>query len=203
MAVAKEFEEELDKLFRQRTQRLRSILRMASPGKAPNFGRKNVDHSIERLQSLASQALAHRLAKWEFNIHAPKKQWWFVKGRGPKEKRQNFNEWYNRTFPRESTCIYAFWAGGNKCIWVGKTIKGRSRPGDHFEKHWFSQVRRITIRPVRNKGQVPKLECLAIHHFRPSKNTNLAAAGRWTKKCPLCDIHKAIKSELRKIFRLK
>jgi len=44
------------------------------------------------------------------------------------------------------------------------------------------------------------LECLAIHRFRPTKNKVKAATENWTPKCPLCALHKTIRTELRKIY---
>lgn len=65
MAFSKEFERELNRLFRLRTHWLRSELGAKGAGKPPQFGRKKVDKGIERLQLLASGALALKLAKAE------------------------------------------------------------------------------------------------------------------------------------------
>jgi hypothetical protein len=50
---------------------------------------------------------------------------------------------------------------------------------------------------------VPKLECLAIHRFRPRENGMKASIPKWAKKCPVCVAHELIADELRRIFALR
>jgi hypothetical protein len=113
-----------------------------------------------------------------------------------------FEKWFKEKFPRLKNYVYVFWGNKKKCLYVGKTGKGGSRISSHFIKHWFGSTRRIDIFSS-TASQIPKLECLAIHHFEPVYNKNKAATKNWTKKCPLCTIHKDIEKELRKIFRLR
>jgi len=68
MAFSKTFERELNNLFRQRTDWLRRKLGAKGAGKPPKFGRKKVNAGIRRLQEKASDALARKLAKAEFNM---------------------------------------------------------------------------------------------------------------------------------------
>ena len=49
----------------------------------------------------------------------------------------------------------------------------------------------------------PMLECLAMHRFQPTYNAAKAETKKWTSKCPLCQVHRNIWTELRAIFRLK
>jgi len=158
---------------------------VSGAGKPPEFGRRKVTSGISRLQEIASQALAHKLAKEAFNEHVASRKNYQIKGRGPAEKKANFEEWFSR-FKNTKGLIYAFWGWNGKCIYVGRTGSHRSRPSSHMEKYWFSGVKRVTIFDVRRKSQIPKLECLGIHHLQPKRNKNRAASKKWTKACPLC-----------------
>jgi hypothetical protein len=202
MAFSKQFVKTLDELFRRRTHWLRSELGLVKPGQPPKFGRKKVDDTISKLQEIASNAFARKLAKTEFEKHTPKRKLWHINGHGRDDKKTRFNNWYKKIGISTKGCVYVFWGNGNT-LYVGKTGSGGSRPSSHFEKYWFSNVKRVTIYAVKSKSQIPKLECLAIHHFRPIHNKNKAATKKWTKACPLCKIHHSIENELRSIFRLR
>lgn len=201
MAKAVQFRRTVDRLFRRRASWLRNALGKPIPGAPPSFGRREREKAIDQLQGLASDSLARKLAKKEFLRSVDKKKSWHVKGWGRDEKRQLFNGWYEEHIPYRR-CIYIFWKG-NKCVYVGKTKGGAGRPSAHFEKHWFSGATRIDIYALRGKKSLPALECLAIHRFQPRENKNKAQTAKWTKKCPLCKVHRDIKSELRSIFSLR
>lgn len=203
MAFSKKFERELNSLFDQRTLWLRSKLGNQGVGKPPKFGRKKVDAGITKLQEIASAALAHKLAKAEFDEHVASARNYHVKGRGYEKKRENFEKWFNANFRNRKGLIYAFWGNGHQCIYIGRTGSHGSRPSSHFDKFWFSQVKRVTIFIIKGKSHIPKLECLAIHRFLPSRNKNKASTKKWTKACPLCTTHKYIENELRNIFRFR
>jgi len=203
MAFSKEFERELNRLFRERTHWLRSELGVQGAGQPPQFGRKKVDRSISRLQMIASAALAYKLAKAEFEAHVTNWKNYQIKGWGPRDKRQQFETWFDSHFRKRRGLVYAFWNRLNKCIYIGRTGPRGSRPASHFDKHWFSAVTRVTIYSVKAPSHVPKLECLAIHRFRPKRNQVKASAKKWTKACPLCTTHRYIDSELRSIFRFR
>ncbi len=203
MAFSKSFERELNGLFRQRTDWLRRKVGSSRPGQPPKFSRKKVDAGIRKLQAIASSALAHKLAKSEFNEHVASRKNYRVKGRGADEKKKRFEEWFAAHFRRTKGFIYAFWGNHKKSIYVGRTGSRGSRPSSHMEKGWFSQVQRITVFAVSGQSHIPKLECLAIHYFQPARNKNRAATRKWTKACPLCKTHRYIESELRAIFRFR
>ena len=203
MAFSKLFDRELNRLFLQRTHGLRLELGTKKTGKPPRFSRKKVDAGIRKLQTIASKALAHKLAKSEFVEHVASRKYYYVKGHGPNDKKKKFEKWFAVNFRRTKGLIYAFWGNQKKCIYVGRTGSHGSRPSSHFEKFWFSSVKRVTIFVVRGQSHIPKLECLAIHHFQPTRNKNKAATKKWTKACPLCTTHKYIESELRDIFRFR
>jgi len=203
MAFSRQFERQLDKLFHQRTHWLRNEIGSKKAGQPPKFGRSKVNKAIERLQQIASDALAHKLAKTEFNRFVSHKKNYRIKGHGPENKKDKFENWFSKHFPGTTGLIYAFWGNNNKSIYVGRTGSGGGRPSSYFDKYWFSSVKRVTIFSIRGKSHIPKLECLAIHHFQPKRNKNIAATKKWTKACPLCEIHKHIESELRDIFRFR
>jgi len=202
MAFSKQFVKTLDELFRQRTHWLRLVLGLAKPGKPPKFNKQKIDTAIKKLQEMALDAFARNLAKTEFEKHVVKPKSWHIKGHG-NDKKKNFKKWYNDKISAEN-CIYIFWGKDRKeCLWVGKTCSGSSRPSFHFDKIWFLKAKRVTIYPVQSKSQIPKLECLAIHRFRPIYNKNRAATKKWAKTCPIHKIHRSIQIELRSIFRLR
>ena len=203
MAFSKSFDLELDRLFRQRTHWLRRELGTKKTGKPPRFKRKKVDAGIRKLQTIASEALAHKLAKSEFEEHVVSRKNYYVKGRGPDDKKKQFEKWFAANFRRTKGLIYAFWGNHKKCIYVGRTGSHGSRPSSHFRIFWFRSVKRITIFVVRGQSHIPKLECLAIHDFQPTRNKNKAAKKKWTKACPLCRTRKNIESELRSIFSFR
>lgn len=202
MAFSKTFEGELNSLFRQRTYWLRQQLGTTGAGKPPHFGRKKVTQGISKLQEIASKALSQKLAKVAFEEHVKLKKNYRIKGRGPADKKVKFEKWF-AAFERRKGLVYVFWRNNKQCVYVGRTGSHGSRPSSHFDKYWFSCVTRVTILDVKNKSQIPKLECLAIHHFRPKRNKNRAATKRWTKACPLCTTHKYIENELRDVFRFR
>lgn len=203
MAFSKSFERELNSLFRQRTHWLRQELGSSGAGKPPEFSRKKVDAGISKLQTIASNALAKQLAKSEFDKHVASPKNHHIKGHGPDNKKEKFEKWFTAHFSKTKGLIYSFWGNRKKCIYVGRTGSHGSRPSSHFEKFWFSGVKRVTIFAVNGQSHTPKLECLAIHHFQPTRNKNKAATKKWTKACPLCTTHKYIENELRNIFRLR
>jgi hypothetical protein len=160
MAFSKEFERELSRLFRQRTHWLRSELGDKGAGKPPKFGRNKVNRGIARLQLIASAALAYKLAKAEFENHVSHRKNYQIKGWGPRDKRQQFETWFDMHFSKRKGIVYSFWSARKKCIYVGRTGARGSRPASHFDKHWFGAVKRVTIYSVKTSSQVPKLECL-------------------------------------------
>ena len=202
MAFSNTFEKTLDSLFHRRTYWLRSIIN-SKRGQPPKFGRREVDKGIGELQQIASNALSHKLARVEFKKHITIQKRWHIKGHGRTSKRQIFIEWFDKNFDSRKGYIYILWGNRNKCIYVGRAGRRGGRPTNHFDKQWFGGVKYIYVFPIRARSQIPKIECLAIHHFQPRENINKAATRKWTKACPLCKIHRLIERDLRNIFRLK
>lgn len=202
--VAVEFHSELDALFERRTSWLRKVVDKGIKSRPKVFDKNKRRKAIERLQNLATEALARDLAKKEFNkIVDKKKQWGCTKskGWGRAEKQEHFNIWFQKHIPFKN-CIYIFWKEKH-AEYAGRTLRGKGRPQSHFDKFWFTGVKRIDIYSTSQASEVPKLECLAIHRFKPRQNGVKASTPKWAKKCPVCEAHKFIREELNKIFALK
>jgi hypothetical protein len=109
VAFSKTFERELNKLFHQRTDWLRRKLGAKGVGKPPEFGRNKVNAGIKKLQLIASDALAHKLAKAEFDEHVVSRKNYHIKGAGPQAKKEQFDAWFAARFKKIKTSglIYA------------------------------------------------------------------------------------------------
>ncbi len=204
MSYAAQFRRELDKLFAKRTHWLRIAIEGPKPGMPPRLSRAVVRKAIDKMQRLASDALARALAREEFEDCVDIKWSWHAKkgkGRGPDAKRKSFNRWFDDNLG-PGGYIYVFWRHG-QCMYVGKTGRSGRRISSHFEKAWFQPVTRLDIYASRGRRFLPALECLAIHRFQPLKNKSKAETRKWTRKCELCELHRAIEQEVGGIFRLR
>ena len=201
---AKQFERVLLRLFSDRNHRLRSFVRRPGSGKAPTFDRKKKYHGVRELQRLLLRCRNRDCWKRESRKRVALKRQWHVtpsKGFGVDEKRRGFDRWFAKYIPYRN-CVYVFWAG-RTCKYVGRTVRGKNRPQDHFAKWWFSSVKRIDIFAASSALEVPMLECLAAHRFRPTMVKNKPAKQKWAKKCPLCAMLTIIKKEVEALFWLK
>ena len=193
-----QFERELDKLFKERTYWLKKAIGIKKIGQPPTFNQAKVRKTIKKLQEIASEILINKFKKSEFR--GSKKREWWVKGHGVEGKKENFKKWFKKN-KLPSHYIYIFWAG-RKPIYAGRATHGEGEAASKFDKHYFSQIQHIDIYPSK-ASELPKLECLAIHIFDPSKNKIKAGAKKWTKKCPICEVRREIESELKRLFILK
>jgi hypothetical protein len=164
--------------------------------------RKKINQAIAALQDLTSNILASGLAKKEFEENAGPKSGRKIVGRGWRQQKDKFEKWFQNKYPDQDELVYVFW-NKNKCQYVGRTGNGGSRPSSHFNRKDIPKITRVDIYPAKSKKHTPKLECLAVHRFGPSANNYRPSMKKRTKKCPLCAIHKQIKADLRKIFRIK
>ncbi len=196
------FNRRLDGLFHRRTHRLRYLVSKREPGRAPDLNRTTVTREIFQLNLLASKCLATTARRAFCATYSQHKQWRTKnKGRGWLEKQRAFGKWYANKIDHRN-CVYVFWHLST-CLYVGKTVHGRGRPQSHFDKHWFPKATRIDIYSTSQKSLVPRLECLAMHLFEPTKTRQKAATKKWTKKCPICEVRGEIRRELRRIFSLR
>lgn len=202
--AASRFRTELDRLFRRRTHWLRSAVEGPRPGPPLSLSRSHVRRAAATLQDLASEALAAKLARDEFENGVLQRRSWHAKkgkGRGADAKRRSFNAWFDERL-RPGTYVYVFW-NRRHCVYVGKTARSGRRISSHFDKHWFGGVTRVDVHTARGRRILPALECLAIHRFQPTRNKFRAERRKWTKRCRLCTVHRMIDQELRSIFRLR
>jgi len=198
------FRRELEALFRRRTQWLRSSVETPHPGRRVSLSKGHVDNAVVRLQELASEVLAEKLARREFELGVRGRRSWHAKrgkGRGVDAKRRSFNQWFDKHLGA-GTFVYVFWRRRN-CIYVGKTRRSGRRISGHFEKHWFGSVTRVDVYQTTGRRVLPALECLAIHRFQPARNKFKAEKRKWTRRCALCKVHRQINDELRRIFRFR
>lgn len=201
MKYQAEFNKVLNKLYRRRVSWLHRVISGQRPGARLQFNQKERNDVITELQNIASIALSRKLAKREFERSVVKKKTWFKKGHGVSAKKREFEEWLRRKIPKDRGKVYVFF-NKKKCLYVGRTTGRGGRPKAQFKKGWFKRATRIVMYSANDKKSLPRLECLAIHHLDPRKNKMRASRGKWTRKCPLCKIHKGIRTELRQIYSL-
>jgi hypothetical protein len=77
---------------------------------------------------------------------------------------------------------------------------GGKRPLAHFDKNWISLAGFLQVFEVKNKSQLYKLECLAMHHFRPRKSRRKPCRARYTKACPVCAKHRQLAKKVKSLF---
>jgi hypothetical protein len=204
MALVKQFEDDLKKLFLRRTAWLRGAVGKKRPGPPPTFTKKKVKRALERMVLTAREILIKKRGQKAFNSHVLLKRQWQVnseKGFGRRAKKTAFRLWYDKSV-RSNNCVYVFWSG-RRCVYVGRTLRGKGRPSSSFDKFWFSSVTRIDVYSVASPSVVPTVECLAIDLFDPSRNVYSSSKPKFSKKCPICSGEKKIKAELRRVFPLR
>jgi len=204
MALAAQFELGLLHLFLRRSSWLRQAIGKKRPGRPHVFNRKKVKPKLDELGELAAAILVRRRGRKEFGKVVTNKHQWHVKrgkGYGVDAKRRKFKRWYEKHIGNRN-CVYVFWSK-KKCVYVGRTSRGKGRPAGWFDRVWFQPVTRIDIHSVPRPSEVPKGECLAVHLFDPSENKNWPSFGKYTKECPICQATKEIDHELESIFRLR
>lgn len=197
-----EFNRRLDRLYEKRTGWLRTVLSKPNTGPIPALKKNERERAIKRLQGIVSDAVARRMAKKQFERSVASQKTWKTKGWGTNKKIQQFRAWAKSRIDRKSGKVYVFWHK-KKCLYVGRTRGRGSRPSQHFRKAWFKDTTRIVVYMAPHRRDIPRLECLAVHRFLPARNKVKAARERWTPKCPLCSLHRKIKTEIRTIFRFR
>lgn len=201
MSHQTQFNRALDRLYERRTDKLRHIL-AGKPGPLLTLTKKKRESKIRELQEIVSNALAKKVAKRGFKTLVIRKKAWRTKGWGTDKKQKIFRAWVRKKISPKRGKIYVFWKK-RECRYVGRTRGRGSRPSHHFKRGWFNGTTRIDVYLAHQRRSTPLLECLAIHRFRPTRNKVKAAKENWTPKCPLCALHKKIRTELRKIYRFR
>lgn len=195
-----EFNKKLNDAFKRRTRWLRDSIWGATPGKPHKWTKKERAKIISDLQGIAENAFAGKFAKRELKEHSTKR-WYQVVGSNREKKKSLFIDWYNRTIDNDS-CVYIFFKK-DRALYVGRTENGKNRPASHFDTFRTTGVTRVTIHKINNVSQLGKLECLTWHNLRPMHNKKTPPNNLYEKKCPLCEIHDYIASELKEIFNFK
>ena len=201
MSHKAEFNRILNRLHERRTDGIRRLL-IPRPGPLQTLTKRRRERKIRELQEVASKALAKKLARAEFEKIVDDKKVWRTKGWGKDRKGRIFRSWVRDEIAPKWGKVYVFWKK-RECRYVGRTRRRGLRPSSHFERSWFNGTTRIDVYLTRQKRNAPRLECLAIHRFRPTKNKVRAAKQKWTPRCPLCAVHKKIRNELRQIYRFR
>lgn len=201
MSHQSQFNHTLDRLYERRTDKLRHIM-TGKPGPLLTLTKKRRESKIRELEEIASKALAKKMAKKGFKTLVIRKKTWRTKGWGTDKKQKIFRAWVRKKISPKRGKIYVFWRK-RECRYVGRTRGRGSRPSHHFKRGWFNGTTRIDVYLAYQRRSIPLLECLAIHRFRPTRNKVKAAKQNWTPKCPLCAVHKKIRTELRKIYRFR
>jgi hypothetical protein len=201
MSHQSQFNHTLDRLYERRTDKLRHIM-TGKPGPLLTLTKKRRESKIRELEEIASKALAKKMAKKGFKALVIRKKTWRTKGWGTDKKQKIFRAWVRKKISPKRGKIYVFWRK-RECRYVGRTRGRGSRPSHHFKRGWFNGTTRIDVYLAYQRRSIPLLECLAIHRFRPTRNKVKAAKQNWTPKCPLCAVHKKIRTELRKIYRFR
>ena len=190
-------------MFSDRVHWLKSAIKKIQ-GRPPLSKKSKIDGKIVRLQELASEILIHQIFKKESKSLIKQKKRWHItknKGWGRTEKKKSFKNWFNK-YIDYNNYVYIFW-NGKECIYVGRSVAGKTRPQNHFEKYWFNVVTRIDIYSTSQKSQVPKLECLCIHYYKPKININTASKRSYSKHCPICDTKDNIRKEIKSAGRIR
>jgi hypothetical protein len=201
MSFETQFRETLDRLYERRTDKLRRIV-FRKPGNPLSLAKKRREKKILELQEIASKALAKKMAKKGFKTLVVKKKTWRTKGWGTDKKLRIFRAWVRKRLAPKRGKVYVFWKN-RECRYVGRTGGRGGRPSRHFTRGWFNGTTRIDVYMTQQRKSISQLECLAIHRFRPTKNKIKPAKENWKPKCPLCTIHKRIRTEVRKIYRFR
>ena len=201
--AARQFEDELYKLFDARTHELRNYMWPVA-GSAPKLTRKRVRRSIAKLKNIAqADYLKSREAKGILRDFDHKRQWHSKKGKGfgrPAKKR-SFKKWYESKITTKN-CVYAFWNKA-RCLYIGRTLNGKGRPTSHFEKHWFGKATRVDVYGFRRRRDVPRFECMLTHKESPSYSRMKPSSKKYYAVCPVCEGRKVISDHVRWLFRLR
>ena len=198
MSYTNQFKKELHSLFDLRTAWLMKILGAKKIGKPTKFNKDKVKKSIQIIQNYASKAFVNKISKYELDKSTKIIKNHKIQGHGIKQKKKDIKDWYDNTI-HSANCVYMFFNKDNKCLYVGRSSSGKHRPASHCEKFWFKYANRIKV-VATIQSESSKIECMAIHRYLPRYNINTPSKSKWTKKCPICKIHKDIKNEIESIF---
>jgi hypothetical protein len=198
VALRTEFLSRLRRLMERRTDAIRRIV-IPSKGTPQKMDRKIRDRLRVDLLDSASQILVRERAKKEFQRLTGQRRLHFISGRGVENRFSDLYFWARSNL--RGPIIYSFWKG-RKCLYVGKG-KSHRRLRGYRNSHYLIAADSVRVWQVRSRNKLPGAECLAVHLFNPTKNTNKPARVKWGRKCPICRRHDELKSDLDSLLRLK
>ncbi|QQG48743.1 MAG: hypothetical protein HY247_08420 [archaeon] len=203
------FRRSLDELFEFKKTELTRFLE-TPPGRPPNdLDRETRDALIEDALGRAEDAL-YPMAKSEFKS--------LTSGRTYARKRPRLN----RNGPLSSDSwdrigvfldgfydsletsrqIYLFWRG-NDCLYVGQTKNDVWGGGGKWRTDLWRECTHVQILSTDSKRDLGKLECLAVHVYRPKYNKYKPPIRYYGTRCPVHEVLSPIRSELETMFSLR
>ncbi len=195
MGFVKDFDRQIEALWHRRSTYVRSLVR-ARPGRQKGFSRKHREDAIRRLEDLATTIIARSVGRHRLRTITIWLSQHRLRGRGRRQRFEGMVKWAEGL--RRSPIIYSFWRG-RKCLYVGKSKSSgclRSYGRDVVLAH----ATRVKVLGIRGKSRLVQAECLCMHLFQPKENRIGASRRRWSKKCPVCDVNRKIKDEIRAVF---
>jgi hypothetical protein len=199
MALAKQFSNKLEGLWKRRTAELRALVIPRGVGQPQKFSRRVRDRLINKLLEDATGVLLQREGRSEFRAVASHRRLWQIKGHGLLKRGASLLGWAEAKL--NGPIVYCFWRK-KRCLYVGKGETWR-RLTSYQKSAYLLQATCIEVFLVRNKSQLAKAECLATHLFEPRDKKVKPARAKWGKACPICRKHDSIRSELKTLFKMK
>lgn len=192
------YEKILQELHLRQTHEIGEFLQINKKVKKQKIDSKFLNSQIEQIQITITDTDVKHTYKDEFNFII--KNRCKIYGRGYLKKRELFKKWLDDQIIQTNNWIYIFWGLNKSCLYVGRTGNGGSRPASHFNKFWFTKAKFIDVYEIDNSNKLNKLECIAIHYFKPKYNRKKSARQERSHICPICDNQKYIAKQMKKIF---
>ena len=197
--AAKRFSRLLDELWQRRTGALRRLVPGAAKGKRKKFTKKKKDQLVRKMLDAAHQVLVQRYARKELKKAAGKSRRKRIKGFGIQDRYKRMREWADSKL--RGPIVYSFWRG-KKCLYVGKG-KSPRRLRSYKKSIYLKEASLLRVWEVGAQKRLPKVECLAVHLFKPRDNLIGPARKKWAQKCPVCHSLRKIKKDLKHLFSMK
>lgn len=198
MSYQKTYTRELQKLYLVRTKWLRELVGIKSKGRKTTFNKKFIKKSVNRLSEVLIKLKSKEYFEKAIDEHTYDMRYFHKKGHGHKQKVEKFKEWYHDKIDYKYL-IYIFWKK-NRCLYIGRTGRGGSRPVNHVGTHRTHGWTRVSIYLARSNSYLPMLECLAWYHFDPLHNACRPSIPKWARKCPMLEDLKELKEEINVLF---
>lgn len=199
MLLATKFSKRLDRLWERRTAQLRAAVIPPGRGAAPKFTRAVRESYFRELLDLATKILVVRVAKREFRRITKQRKLLHITGRGMDRRREQLENWvYYRL---HGPIVYSFWRG-RRCLYVGKG-KNPNRLYSYLRSYLLLKADCVEVYSIKSRSYLARAECLATHLYNPSDRRAEPARVRWGKRCPVCQKHDYIRSELTGLFRMR